>query len=253
MQGQAPIHTPKTSAPAAQVLLVEDDEDLREGLAENLRLKGMDVYEAATGSEFRVTMAAVEIDVAIIDVNLPDASGFDLARELMDVGNRPGIVILTARSARQDRLQGYTDGADLYMTKPVHNEELVLAVRNLAARIAHSRTGHRRQTDTKVWKLNVARKILISPDGKFLILTGKEVMLLEMFARVGDKPLSRTHVSSVMGYGTPGQQNRGLDAALRRLKEKAIQQGIELPVVVVYSIGIRFVGSIVTTEDLTAG
>lgn len=235
-----------TSAPAtAQVLLVEDDDELREGLAENLRLNGLTVREAATGSDFRVAMATSEVDVAIIDVNLPDANGFELARDLRDDENRPGIIMLTARADRQDRLQGFAEGADLYMTKPVDSDELVLAIRNLAKRIIQSRAHRPRPAvEGLTWRLDVARKILMSPDNKFLILTGKEVMLLEMFEKARGKAISREYAGAAMGYGVPGPNHRGLDAALRRLKEKAEKMKIDLPFLIVHSVGIRFVGEL---------
>ncbi|MCX5496085.1 response regulator transcription factor [Kaistia dalseonensis] len=227
------------------MLLVEDDIELREGLAENLRLNGLTVHEAATGSEFRTAIAMSEVDVAIIDINLPDASGFELAHDIGGQDDRPGIIILTARAGRQDRLRGYTEGADLYLTKPVDNGELVLAVRNLAKRVIQSRA-HRPRPGPEglTWRLDVARKLLISPDDKLLVLTGKEVMLLEMFEKAKEKPLSRSYLASVMGYGAPGPNHRGLDAALRRLKDKASKAQIDLPFLVVHTIGVRFVGNL---------
>ena len=246
MQTRTPsIQVPNAACDGAQVLLVEDDVEVREGLAENLRLNGLSVYEAATGSEFHTALATTEVDVAIIDVNLPDANGFELARTMADNEGRPGVIILTARTGRQDRLQGYSDGADLYLTKPVDNDELVLAVRNLAKRIVRFRADRiRPDRDDPAWRLDVARKLLTAPNGRVLILTGKEVMLLEMFARAAGKPLSRSYLASVMGYGPPGPEHRGLDAALRRLKQKAGKQKAELPLLVVHSIGIRFVGDL---------
>jgi DNA-binding response OmpR family regulator len=240
-----PVQEPDDEPATARVLLVEDDVELREGLAENLRLNGLVVHEAATGFEFHNALAVTGVDVAIIDINLPDASGFELARTLGEESDRPGIIILTARAGLQDRLRGYGEGADLYMTKPVDNDELVLAVRNLARRIIQFRAQRPRpDAGQSVWKLDVACKVLISPDNKIINLTGKEIMLLEMFEKAADRPLSRSLLASVMGYGAPGPEHRGLDAAMQRLKEKASKAKTELPFLVVRSVGIRFVGNL---------
>lgn len=126
----------------AHVLLVEDDDELREALAETLRLNGMTVSEAESGAAFRDALRAGDVEVAIIDVNLPDISGFMLARDLAAAPRRPGIIMLTL-AARHDRVRGYAEGADLYMTKPVDGEELVLAVGNMARRL-RPRRSHRR-------------------------------------------------------------------------------------------------------------
>lgn len=237
--------TSRVAVPAdadARVLLVEDDHELREGLAENLRLNGIDVTEADSGGSFRKALRSDPIDVAIIDVNLPDVSGFELARELAGDESRPGVIILTARAGRQDRRQGYAEGADLYMTKPVDGEELLLAVRNLARRVRHAKaTAVPREPAERVWKLDMVRKRLVSPDDAYIVLSGREILLLEQFVRANGEPVSRVALAEIMGYGDPGPENRGLDAALRRLREKATARGIDLPLLVIHSVGLRFV------------
>lgn len=228
------------SSGPARVVLVEDDADLREALTENLRLNGISVLDVETGAAFREAVRVSQVDAAIIDVNLPDASGFDLARELHGRVDRPGIVILTARDGRDDRLLGYAGGADLYMTKPVDNEELVLAVRNLTRRVAGARR-ERQDGPEPAWQLDRARKLLVAPDGTIVVLSGREVMLLELLEKARGSPLSRGFLGSVMGYGMPGPEHRGLDAAIRRLRRKAALRQVELPLLVVQSLGIRFV------------
>jgi len=92
----------------------------------------MGVNPAATA--FYTTLMEGDFDVAILDVNLPDVSGFELARVISS--SRPmGVIMLTARTGRDDRIKGYEEGADLYLTKPVDGEELALAIANLARRV----------------------------------------------------------------------------------------------------------------------
>lgn len=237
----------------ASVVLVEDDADLREALTENLRLNGISVLEVETGAAFRAAVQDRRVDAAIIDVNLPDASGFELARELQGRSDRPGIVILTARSGRQDRLLGYAGGADLYMTKPVDNEELVLAVRNLARRVADARrAADEPPARAPAWQLDLVRRLLVAPDGTVLVLSGREATLLELLQEAGGRPLSRIHLGAVMGYGAPGPEHRGLDQAIRRLRHKASQRGLDLPLLVVQALGIRFVAPLEIVGRTTA-
>lgn len=115
------------------VILVEDNGILRQSLADYLRLCNMDVTEAASGTEFHALLPRARYDIAVLDVNLPDTSGFDLAASL-SASNDMGIIMLTARARRDDRIEGYQRGADLYFTKPVDSEELAVAITNLARR-----------------------------------------------------------------------------------------------------------------------
>jgi two-component system torCAD operon response regulator TorR len=121
-------------APPVRVVLVEDDHDLRQSIADYLHLRAFDVTDVDSAFGFYRALAEKEFDIAILDVNLPDASGFDLARRISS-GDRLGVIILTARTTRDDRIKGYEEGADLYLTKPVDGEELALAIGNLARRL----------------------------------------------------------------------------------------------------------------------
>lgn len=229
-------HTQTACDLTPRILLVEDDTELREALAENLRLNGMSVVEAASGLAFHQALPGHRFDVVILDVNLPDTNGFQLARIVHAIPRRPGIILLTARTGQHDRIQGYTEGADLYMTKPVDGRELFLAVRNLATRVQHGRG----QITSAAWQLDVVGKRLVTPEGTALALTSREVLLLEQFVLAEGKPVPHSTLTAIMGYGSPGPESRGLDAALRRLHEKAHAQDLRLPLQVIHAIGIRF-------------
>jgi DNA-binding response OmpR family regulator len=228
---------------AARIILVEDDDELREGLAETLRLSGMQVIEAGSGMAFREAWRSQRFDVAILDVNLPDTNGFELARTIADGEPRPGIIMLTARTGQQDRIQGYSEGADLYMTKPVVGEELLLAVRNLARRTRHATpTVPLAADEAPPWRLDVRLNRLTAPDGRILDLSSRETMLIEQFANARDTPIPRGILAGLMGYGAPSAENRGLDIAIRRLRQKMADAGLEPPIVPIHGVGIRFHG-----------
>src|SRR5690606_26111308 len=136
-------------------------------------------------------------DVAVLDVNLPDTTGFALSQGLVSEGYQLGIILLTARTGRNDRIQGYDVGADIYLTKPVDGEELALAIRNLTRRVRGKRDSSRDSTPS-LWRLDILSSQLTSPDGQVLILTGREVLLLEQIAEANGAPVSRGNLARTM-------------------------------------------------------
>ena len=225
-------------SPSPHVLLVEDDDELREALAENLRLNGMSVREADCGAAFYEARRTAVFAIAIVDVNLPDANGFDLAASMANDPHRPGIIMLTARTGQEDRIRGYAEGADVYMTKPVAGAEMLLAVRNLVRRIDMQQDAS--QGEQHGWRLEASMQRLIAPDRRVIDLSGREILLIEQFIGLDGKAVSRQILSAALGYGTPGPDNRALDAVLRRLRQKFDEVGLPQPLISVNNLGIRF-------------
>lgn len=217
-----------------RIILVEDDTELRQGLAEHLRLNNLSVTEAGSGLAFYRSFRAQAFDIAILDVNLPDTTGYELAKDISSERDM-GVIMLTARTRSEDRVRGYSDGADLYLTKPVEAEELLLAVRNLARRVRGNVQPH-----ATSWQLDPQHQRLTSPDGTTIPLSGREVILLEQFVERPGATISRQVLSELLGYGIPSTENRALDAALRRLRRKARECGTALPFSVVHTVGLRF-------------
>jgi DNA-binding response OmpR family regulator len=223
--------------PAIHVLLVEDDSDFRQGLADYLRLRNVTVTEVSSGLEYYKATRGARYDVAIVDINLPDISGFELTRDLSE-GGRTGVIMLTARNGREDRIQGRSAGADIYLTKPVDGEELTLAIQNLARRVGHPVEA---VAPSAAWSLNVSQQKLMSPDGLEVSLTGREMMLLQHMARVpSGMTVPRSELFEVLGYDQLGPESRSLDALLRRLRQKASDAGCDLPLHSVHALGLRF-------------
>lgn len=235
---------------AVRVILVEDDHDLRQGIADYLRLQSIEVSDVASGAGFYTTLMDGDFDVAILDVNLPDVSGFELARVISS--SKPmGVIMLTARTGREDRIKGYEEGADLYLTKPVDGEELALAIANLARRVRSSAKAASADKDRvpasdpeRQWLLDLQRHRLTSPEGVPILLSGREAMLVEMLARAVGATVPRHALDTLFGSGSPDPESRRLDAALRRLRMKARVAGADLPLHVVHAVGVRFVGAL---------
>ncbi|MDR7219888.1 response regulator transcription factor [Aminobacter aminovorans] len=217
----------------------------------------MGVNPAATA--FYTTLMDGDFDVAILDVNLPDISGFELARVISS--SRPmGVIMLTARTGRDDRIKGYEEGADLYLTKPVDGEELALAIANLARRVRSAALSAKTASSAKAtadgkdhavsygserpWLLDLQRHRLTSPEGVPILLSGREAMLVEQLARAAGSIVPRAVLDAFFGTGSADPESRRLDAALRRLRMKARAAGADLPLHVVHAVGVRFVGAL---------
>jgi two-component system, OmpR family, response regulator len=121
--------------PALPVLVVEDEPPLRELVTRTLGFAGFRVLPAGSLAEAREA-GGQPVAVAVLDVNLPDGSGFDLAQELRTAHPGIGVLFLTARDSLEDRLTGFAFGADDYLTKPFSVAELVARVSALHRRVA---------------------------------------------------------------------------------------------------------------------
>jgi two-component system response regulator PhoP len=119
-----------------RILLVEDEAPLRETLTARLKREGFAVDAAADGEEGLYHGRELPFDVAVIDLGLPKMSGMDLVRNLRTEGKKFPILILTARSSWQDKVEGLKAGADDYLVKPFHVEELLARINALLRRAA---------------------------------------------------------------------------------------------------------------------
>ena len=116
-----------------RVVIIEDDRDLRESIIRFLSVSGVAAEGVGSVLDFYREIVVGNFDVAVVDVNLPDQSGFTLADYLRRSSDL-GIIIITARDGMEDRVRGYGAGADLYLVKPVNMPELVAAIINLTRR-----------------------------------------------------------------------------------------------------------------------
>ncbi len=119
-----------------RILIVEDESHLAEGLRFNLEAEGyaVEIAEDGPSGERALNEASEPFGLVILDVMLPGMSGFELAQRIRAAGNFVPILILTAKDAAQDLIRGIEDGADDYLTKPFHLDELLARVRSLLRR-----------------------------------------------------------------------------------------------------------------------
>ncbi|PHS16825.1 MAG: DNA-binding response regulator [Kangiella sp.] len=116
-----------------RLLIVEDDENLRSTLADNLELEGFDVSTSASVAEAKLFLTSENVDLIILDIMLPDGNGFELCewiRQRKDVL----ILMLTARNLEKDLIKGFVSGTDDYLSKPYRSAELLLRIKALLRR-----------------------------------------------------------------------------------------------------------------------
>lgn len=182
-----------------RLLVVEDDESLRLTLVDNLELEGYDVFSASTIAEAKSvisqqSLASQEIELIVLDLMLPDGSGYDLCEEIRLTNQRMMILMLTARTLDTDLQMGFNKGADDYLTKPYKVAELLLRIKALLRRTSSAQ----RSTETSI--INDAKinwlKHSVSKDGQEIHLTKKEFDLLKLLFDNLDQPLTRDDILS---------------------------------------------------------
>jgi two-component system OmpR family response regulator len=118
----------------AKVLVVDDEEYIRDLVSSALRIAGFESLTAADGSKALAAMTAHDPDLVILDVGLPSIDGFEVCRRIREDGDDTPVIFLTARDTDEDKVSGFTKGGDDYLTKPFSLEELVARVRAVLRR-----------------------------------------------------------------------------------------------------------------------
>lgn len=177
--------TPITIAPGLlRVLLVEDDPEIRdEILIPGLRNYGIDAIGADCAATADRLLCENTFDIVVLDVGLPDESGFSVARRLR-AGSSTGIVMLTGRAENPDRVRGLSEGADAYLTKPVALDVLVATLRSLGRRLLAA-------PPPQTWQLTADDWCLLSPGGTSIALTQPERRILVRLMAGDGEPVSR--------------------------------------------------------------
>ena len=181
---------------AARILLVEDDETLRDAVSGELRASGFQTHAAADGRGFETTLEEFRPDVVLLDIMLPGRSGRSLATVVRNRSSA-GLVFLTARDSVADRLAGFDSGADDYLVKPFVMAELLARIRALLRRSGHSSAGKVEVGDLLV-DLGSGE---VLQGGRPVPLTATELRVLAFLAQNRGRVLSKTQIlTQVWGY-----------------------------------------------------
>ena len=222
---------------ATTVLVVDDDNIVRAIIIAGLERAGYVCIEATDIASGWAQFTKSKIDLAIIDVNLPDGSGFALAAR-MRRRRAVGLIHLTSRGASDDRILGLEGGADDYIVKPVDLRELVARVQAVLRRTSAA-------PDPLIligdWTLDLVRRELLDPNGAPLRLTRGEFDLLAALAQAGGVALSRDYLMEVVSSVESGTGGRTIDVLISRIRAKLVRRNAPA-ILTVKGEGYRLVG-----------
>ncbi|MDX6807545.1 response regulator transcription factor [Terrihabitans rhizophilus] len=205
-------------ASVRKILVVEDDEDLRQAVIEQLAVHPeFDVSMAATGDQAVSAIRAGHLDLVLMDVGLPDADGRDVVRTVRSGGFQGPIIMLTGQDSEDDTIQGLDAGANDYVTKPFR-----FAV--LLARIRAQLRSHEASEDVVFalgpYTFRPSTKLLTSEKGSKVRLTEKETSILRYLYRAGGKVIGRDELlQEVWGYNAEVTTHT-LETHIYRLRQK---------------------------------
>jgi len=207
-----------------RLLVIEDEDHLAAGLKLNLELEGYRVDVAANAKEAgQRLLAPAGYDAIVLDVMLPDVNGFELCQKLREAGNFVPVIMLTARSAPEDRVRGLEVGADDYMVKPFELGELLARVRSVLRRQRWEQVSgtHAKARTLSFGQAQInfdTHEVMVA--GQEVQLTQLELDLLRYFAENAGRVLSRTEllerVWKLRNYGN----TRTVDNFISRLRRR---------------------------------
>ncbi len=229
-----------------RVLIAEDESAIREFIVINLKRGGYDVVEAEDGAMALELYEAYngEIDVALLDVMMPNLDGFEVCKRLRTLNNNIGIIMLTAKTQEMDKITGLMNGADDYVTKPFSPTELVARVDAIYRRVAMN-TSRKTVPDDVIelgdFKLNLRSRTL-TKSGRYIELTQVEFQMMEYFFTNPGAALSRTDIlNKVWGSEYFGEE-KIVDVNIRRLRMK-IEEEPSVPkhLTTIWGIGYKWI------------
>lgn len=218
------------------IALLEDDDMLRERvLLPRLADFGFSITGMASAAELEAMLARTVPDIVVLDVGLPDASGYDVARGLRARHPRMGIVMLTARRETPDRVRGLNEGADAYLAKPVEIELLAATLHSLARRLHGERTA---PAVVAGWRVADNGWSLVGPNGATAALTKAERRLMQCFVDAEGEPVSRDALIASIADNVHDFDPHRLDTMVYRLRRKVADAcGEPLPLAAVHGEG----------------
>ena len=210
-----------TEPAQVSLLLVDDEQSLREPLADYLSRQGFAVTQAASAAEARSVLRDHRPDLVLLDVMMPGEDGLSLCRHLSDAHAIPTIM-LTARGEAMDRIVGLEIGADDYVTKPFEPRELVARIRSVLRRAAKGQVqpGEDELFEFDGWRLDPLKRRLTDRDGVMVSISSVEFRLLMAFLEHPRQVLDRDRLLDMVQGREAHLFDRAVDNQISRLRRK---------------------------------
>jgi DNA-binding response OmpR family regulator len=196
------------------IIILEDNTELRQGLEDHLSQEGFRVAAIEDGERLSEAINANKPDAILVDLNLPHEDGIDIIKRLKRAYPLLGVVVLTARVRSMDRKQAYDAGADVFLTKPAGADEVSTVLKSVCRRVAPL-------GQDKDWVLDLQAHRIIPPGGHGIDLTGRECLLLHELA-LSAHLLSFNRLFEVLGDAdVPEQVNKiRIEQLISRVRQK---------------------------------
>ncbi|WP_347989318.1 phosphate regulon transcriptional regulator PhoB [Methylomonas sp. AM2-LC] len=221
------------------ILVVEDEEAIREMLVLALEQAGLSVMAVSSAEQAQQALAENMMDLILLDWMLPGISGIELARRLKnDSGYKDmPIILLTARGEEEDKIRGLEIGADDYITKPFSPKEMIARIKAVMRRSGKlSESGHLNVGDLTL----DAEQHRLTISGQTLDVSPTEFRLMQFFMTNPDKVYSRTHLLDQVWGRSVYIEERTVDVHIRRLRKILAEYGREELIQTVRGFGYRF-------------
>ncbi|HJW45762.1 MAG TPA: response regulator transcription factor [Lysobacter sp.] len=209
-----------------QVLIVDDDREIRQMVADYLQKNGLRAMTAADGREMRALLDTHAIDLIVLDLMMPGEDGLTLARNLRAGKHRSiPVIMLTARDDATDRIIGLEMGADDYVTKPFASRELLARIRAVIRR-ARMLPPNLQVTEASRflafghWRLDTTARHLVSDDETVVALSGAEFRLLRVFLDHPNRVLNRDQLLNLTQGRDAEMFERSIDLLVSRLRQR---------------------------------
>jgi two-component system, OmpR family, response regulator PhoP len=219
-----------------RVLIVEDEAPLRETLAARMQREGFAVDTASDGEEAIYMGKEVPFDIVIVDLGLPKMSGIEVVKKLRELQKRYPILILTARSSWQDKVEGLKSGADDYLVKPFHIEELLARVNALVRRSAG---WSKPVLECGPVAMDTTAQT-VSINGQVIDLTSYEYKVLEYLMLHAGELVSKGDLTEHIYEQDFDRDSNVIEVFIGRLRKKLDPEGTLKPIETVRGRGYRF-------------
>lgn len=230
-----------------RIVVVEDEEALREEIVYSLNLSGFEAAGVGDGVALDRHLESVGCDIVVLDVGLPGEDGFSIAARL-HATQHIGIIMLTAHGQVGDRVRGLKTGADVYLVKPVDMLELAATAESLFRRIAPPAQV---ASDEAVWVIDPIKWELHSPAGETMALTSSQYRFIAKLAETPGELVPRKEIVTALGHDYTYFDYHRLDSLMTRLRCKCeTKLGVPLPIKTVHAIGYAFTAPLTASQPV---
>lgn len=222
-----------------KILLCEDDENLGMLLREYLQAKGYDTELCEDGEVGYKTFMQEKFDICVLDVMMPKKDGFSLAKDIRQNNQEIPIIFLTAKTLKEDILEGFKIGADDYLTKPFSMEELTLRIEAILRRVRGKK--NRNQNNYKIGSFNFdTQKQILSRNGEQKKLTTKESELLSLLCSHANEILQRDFALKTIWIDDNYFNARSMDVYITKLR-KLLKDDENVEIINIHGKGYKLI------------